>query len=270
MPAVITFAFDPLLHIGDNTIRLETVALAAITLVGLLLLVLIGRVTPMEGPYVPAPTLRPGDVPFLILGVVPGAVVGGRLDYVLVHLDFYLAHPESALDPTQGALGLGLAVPGAILGGALIARLVDAPIDRWLHASVLPMLFMLGAGKLAGVLSASGQGALSDLPWATAYSGDGPWNTLAPYLPAQPSQVYEAIGTAVILVFLGLALRSGAFSRRNGTALLIGLVLWAIVRGVLVLTWRDEAVLGPLRAEQLVMVGVIFFAFVTMVRIRAR
>ena len=257
MPAVIRFAFDPLLHLGDNTIRLETVVLAAVILVGILLAVVIGRVTPMEGPYVPAPTLRPGDVPFLILGVVPGAVVGGRLDYVLVHLDFYLAHPEAVIDPTQGALGLGLAVPGAIVGGALIARLVDAPLDRWLHASVLPMLFMLGAGKLAGVLSASGQGSLSDLPWATAYSGDGPWDTLAAWLPAHPSQVYEAIGTAAILVFLGLAIRAGAFSRRNGTALLIGLVLWAIVRAFVVLTWRDETVMGPLRAEQLVMIAVV-------------
>ena len=270
MPALITFAFDPLLHLGDNTIRLETVALAAIILVGLLLLLVVARVTPVEGPYVPAPTLRFGDLPFLILGVVPGAVVGGRLDYVLVHLDFYAAHPEAVFDPTQGALGLGLAVPGAIIGGTLIARLVDAPLDRWLHASVMPMLFMLGAGKLAGVLSATGQGALSTLPWATAYTGDGPWNSLAAYLPAQPSQVYEAIGCAAILVFLGLAIRAGAFSSRNGTALLIGLVLWAIIRGFLVLTWRDETVLGPLRAEQLVMIGVIVFAFVAMVRIRAR
>ena len=255
--AVITFAFDPLVHIGDSSVRLETLALAAIIFVTLVLATLIGRVTPMAGPYVPAPTLRPSDLPFLILGVVPGAVLGGRLDYVLVHLDYYVAHPAAILDPAQGALGLGLAVPGAILGGALIARLVDAPLDRWLHAAVLPMLFVLAAGKLAGVLSAAGQGAPSDAPWATAYLGDGPWSSLAAYVPSHPSQVYEALGTTVGLVALGIALRGGAFSRRTGSVLFVGLILWALVRGIVILTWRDAAVVGPLRAEQLILLAVI-------------
>jgi phosphatidylglycerol---prolipoprotein diacylglyceryl transferase len=270
MPAVITFAFDPLLHFGDLSIRLETVALAGLVFVALLLATRIGRITPQPGPYVPAPMLRTSDLPFLILGIVPGAVLGGRIDYLLVHLDYYAAHPAAALDPGQGALGLGLAVPGAILGAALIAALVDAPIDRWLHAAVLPTLFLLGAGKLAGILSAAGQGAPSDLPWATAYLGDGPWSSLAAYIPSQPSQVYEAIGAIAILGVLGLALRAGAFARRNGSVLFVGLGLWALVRFFVILTWRDATVLGPLRAEQLVMLAVVAGSFLAIVRIRAR
>ena len=270
MPAVITFAFDPLLHLGDNSIRLETLVLAGIILAALLVVTRIGRITPTSGPYVPAPTLRPSDLPFLILGIVPGAVLGGRLDYVLVHLDYYGARTGTILDPSQGALGLGLAVPGAILGGALIATLVDAPLDRWLHAAVLPMLFVLGAGKLAGTLSATGQGSPSDLPWATAYLGDGPWGSLAAYVPSHPSQVYEAVGTIAILAILGLALRAGAFASRNGSVLFVGLALWALVRAIVAFTWRDAAVLGPLRAEQLILLAVIAGAFLAMVRIRAR
>ncbi|MBI3747116.1 MAG: prolipoprotein diacylglyceryl transferase [Chloroflexi bacterium] len=270
MPAVITFAFDPLLHVGDLSVRMETVALAAIILAALLMVTRIGRITPMAGPYVPAPTLRPSDLPFLILGIVPGAVLGGRLDYVLVHLDYYAAHPAAVVDPTQGGLGLGLAVPGAILGGAVIARLVDAPLDRWLHASVLPMLFVLGAGKFAGVLAATGQGAPSDLPWATAYLGDGPWSSLAAYLPSHPSQVYEAIGTVAILAVMGLAIRAGAFAHRNGSAAFVALILWALMRGAIVLTWRDASVLGPFRAEELILLAVIVGSFAALVRIRAR
>jgi phosphatidylglycerol:prolipoprotein diacylglycerol transferase len=270
MPAVITFAFDPLVRIGDNTVRLETLVLAGILLAAILLVTRIGRITPMAGPYVPAPTLEPGDLPFLILGIVPGAVLGGRLDYVLVHLDYYVAHPASILDPGQGALGLGLAVPGAIVGAALIARLVDAPLDRWLHASVLPMLFVLAAGKLAGVLAASGQGSPADLPWATAYLGDGPWDSLAAYVPSHPAQVYEAILTIAILVVLGLALRAGAFARRDGSVLLVGLALWAIARGVVVVTWRDATVLGPLRAEQLILLAVVAGCLVTVRSLRTR
>ena len=266
--AVISLAFDPLLHIGDLTVRLQTVALAAILLASLLVLARIGLVTPVAGPYVPAPTLRPGDLPFLVLGAVPGAVLGGRLDYVLVHLDFYLAHPVAILDPAQGALGLGLAVPGAILGATLIGRLIEAPMDRWFHAAALPAIFALGAGKFSGLLSAEGQGQPSDVPWATAYLGDGPWSSLAAYLPSHPSQSYEALLMVGVILLLGLALRAGAFARRDGSALFVAVVLWALARMIAASTWRDAPVLGPLRAEQLVLVLVVLMGALAVVRIR--
>lgn len=270
MPAAITFEFDPLVYVGDVSIRLQTLALAAIVFVSLILLARIGRVTPMAGPYVPPLTLRPAELPLLVLGIVPGAVLGGRLDYVLVHLDYYLAHPSSILDPAQGALGLGLAVPGAILGGVFIARLIDAQADRWLHASALPMLFTLGAGKLASVLVAEGQGHPSTLPWATAYVGDGPWSSLAAYVASHPSQVYESVLTLGVLVLLGLALGAGVFARRDGSVMFVGAGLWAIGRAIAATTWRDATVLGPFRAEQLLLGIVVVGCVGAILRLRRR
>lgn len=269
-PAVITFAFDPLVQVGDISVRVQTLVLAGILLAALIVVTRIGRITPTEGPYVPALTLSPSDLPFLVLGIVPGAVVGGRLDYVLVHLDFYVRNPGSILDPGQGALGLGLAVPGAIFGGAVIARLVDAPLDRWLHAAVLPTLFLLAAGKFSGVLSAEGQGAPSNVPWATAYAGAGPWSSLAAWVPAHPSQVYEAMLATMALLVFGLALRAGAFRRRDGSALLVAVSLWATARFIVVFTWRDDPVLGPIRAEQLIMLAVFLGCFLGISWLRGR
>ncbi len=256
-PAVITLAFDPILRLGDLELRGQTVVLAGILLAALLMAARIGRITPQPGPYVPAPTLRPDDIPFLVLGIVPGAVIGGRLEYVLLHLEYYRANPLAIIDPAQGSLALGLAVAGGVLGGIVIARLVGAPADRWMHAAVLPMLFVLAAGKLASVLAADGQGLPSDLAWATSYTGPGPWGSLAPEIASHPSQVYEAIASTLVLVFLGRAIRLGAFARRNGSALLVAVALWAIGRGVVAFTWRDAAVTGPFRAEHLVLAVVV-------------
>ena len=266
--AVITFAFDPLLHFGDLTVRIQTVALAAIMLAALLVLALVGRVTPMASPYVPAPTLRPGDIPFLVLGLVPGAVLGGRLDYVLVHLDYYAANPAAILDPAQGSLGLGLAVPGAILGSAIIGRLIDTPMDRWFHAAALPTVFALGAGKLSGILAAEGQGQPADVAWATAYLGDGPWSSLAAHIPSHPSQVYEAAMVIGVLALVGLALGVGAFARRDGSVLFFAVGLWAIARSIAASTWRDAPVLGPLRAEQLILFLVVLVCMLYVLRVR--
>ncbi|MCI0346555.1 MAG: prolipoprotein diacylglyceryl transferase, partial [Chloroflexi bacterium] len=135
---VLTLAFDPVVRLGDtSSVRVETIGLAVVLFLGLLLAARIGSLTPAVGPYVPAPGLRLDDLVFIVVGAVPGAVAGGRLGYVLDHLDYYGANPGAIVDPTQGGLTLTLAVPLGILSGAFIARLLGAPVARWFHASAL-------------------------------------------------------------------------------------------------------------------------------------
>ena len=123
---------------------------------------------------------------------------------------------EAIVDPAQGSLELSLAIVGGTLSGAYVAGLLGAPIGRWLRAAALPLLFVLGSGKLAMVLGGSGQGLPSDLPWATAYVGPGPWGSLAPALPSHPSQLYEGIATLAVLAVLTLALASGRIVLATG------------------------------------------------------
>ena len=261
--AVIDLAFDPVLRLSDTaSVRYETIGLAVVLLIGLLLAARIGSQTPAIGPYVPAPGLRIDDLVFIVFAAVPGAILGGRLGAVLDHVDYYQANPGAIVDPTQGGLTLILAVPFAILTGALIARLLGAPVGRWLHATALPLLFVLAAGKLIGVLGATGQGTPADLVWATAYDGPGPWGSLAADIPSHPAQVYEAI--LVTLAFAGLlaASRMEVVARRDGAAMFVALGLWAVARFLVAFTWRDAPLLGPLRAEQLLALVVLAVAIV--------
>jgi prolipoprotein diacylglyceryltransferase len=250
------------------SVRLETIALAIVLFGGLILAARIAAITPAVGPYVPAPGLRTDDLVFIVVGAVPGAILGGRLGYVLDHLDFYQANPASIFDAAQGGLSLTLAVPFGILTAAVIARLLGAPVGRWMHALALPLLFVLGAGKLVGVLGASGQGSATDLAWATAYAGPGPWGSLAADIPSHPAQVYEALLVGVALAALVLLSRVEVIARRDGGALFAALGLWAAARFVAAFTWRDPASAGPLRVEQLLLVGVGILALVGLVASR--
>jgi len=262
-PAVISLAFDPVLRLTETaSVRLETLALAAVVLVGLALAARIGRATPAVGPYVPAPGLRPDDLIFIVVGSVPGALFGGRLGYALAHADYYAANPGAALDPALGGFDLTLAVPFALLSGAIIARLVGAPVSRWLHAAAFPLLFVLAAGKVVGVLGANGQGQPADLSWATAYVGPGPWDSLGAATPSHPSQLYEAVLVLVAIVVLAALSRVDVIARRDGGAMFAALGLWAIARFIVGFTWRDPTVLGPLRTEQLLALGVLGIAVV--------
>jgi prolipoprotein diacylglyceryltransferase len=258
IPAVIQLSFDPVLHLGDSaSVRLATVALALVLFLAILFAAWIAARTPADGPYVPPPSLRPDDLLFIAVGAVPGAVIAGRVGYALLHADFYLAHPAAIADPSQGSLSLSLVPLGGLLSAIVIVRLIEAPLGRWMHVATLPTLF-----RLAGVLSAAGQGAPSDLDWATAYDGPGPWDSLAPGLPSHPSQAYEGLALLVVLVVLGVALARGAFAKRDGRVLLFAIASWAAVRAVVAATWRDDLVLGPLRAEQLIDLAVMFVCLV--------
>lgn len=250
MIAVLALTFDPVLRLSDTaSVRLETIGLALVLFVALLLAARAASIASLEG-------LRLDDLVFMVVGAVPGAIVGGRLGYVLDHLDYYQAHPSAVLDPGQGSLTLTLAVPLGILTGSVIARLLRAPIGHWMHALALPLLFALAAGKLVGVLGASGQGAPTDLPWATAYAGPGPWGSLAADLPSHPSQVYEAGLVAIAVAVMALLSRTTLLLRENGAALFMALGLWAAARFITGFTWRDSVVLGPLGVEQLLLLVV--------------
>jgi phosphatidylglycerol:prolipoprotein diacylglycerol transferase len=245
---VISFMFDPFLRLGQVALRWETLGTALAILGALVAGALIAGRTPGAGGGF---RLRRDDLLFVALGATPGAVVGGRLGYVLLHLDYYAAHPEAIADPAGGGLELSLAVAGGVLTGLAVASLLDGSTRRWAHVAAVPLLGGLALGKAALALGGSGQGAPSDTGWATAYLGDGPWGSLAPGVPSHPSQLYEAAGYVLALLVLAFVTASGIGARRDGRLLAIALVLIALVRAGVALTWRDAPIAGPLRTEHL-------------------
>jgi phosphatidylglycerol:prolipoprotein diacylglycerol transferase len=245
--AVIAFDFDPFLHLGNGAARWETLGVAAAIFLALLVTAVGTR----------SLELRRDDMIFVILGIVPGAVVGGRLGYVLLHSAFFSANPGAILDPAIGSLQLSVGVVGGSLTGGAVAALLDGSPGRWFHVATLPFLLAAGIGKLAAVLGGDGQGLPSDGPAATAYFGPGPWASLGPEIPSHPSQAYEGVACFIILAFLMVLLAVPAIRRPDGRAFLIGLGLWAIGRFLVAGTWRDPVVLGPLRAEQAIDLAIV-------------
>ena len=250
--AVITFDFDPLVEIAGLTLRWETLAIAGAVLLALVVAAFLAFADRSSR----AEPLQRDDMLFILVAVVPGAVVGGRIGYVLIHLDYFQANPDRILDPSAGGLELGLAVAGGLLAGLLVGALLGLPIGRWLHVAAVPLLLVLGLGKLANVLGGTGQGEPSVVDWATAYLGPGPWGSLGPEIPSHPAQAYEAAATGVAL----LALLATAFVlapvRRDGRLLFFALGLWAAGRLVAGFWWRDELAAGPLNAAQLIAAGI--------------
>ena len=294
---VVRLDFDPTIALFGLTVRLETLALAAVILMVLVLAALgAGRMRARldeeaEGSAVDSGLLRRDDLILIAFGAIPGAVAGGRIGYGLVHLDYYRTDPGLLADPGQGGLTLTLAVVLGAVSGLAVARLLAAPIGRWLHIAAGPLLIGLGLGKLGMVLGADGQGQFSSASWATLYPRPGQWQSPSPGSAALPSQALEG-GLVLLAAALMIAVpfllrvrlrrwrrivRPDGLEPRREWALLMGfrrfltaLCLWAVARFAAAFTWRDARVLGPLGVEQLLLVGVLAGCLTVLIAARLR
>ena len=267
--AVLVFGFDASFRVGDVAVRWQTLGIAVAVLAGLAWCALIAGRTPAFDTWIGGHTdgsegsggawhLRRDDQLFIVIGAIPGAVVLGRLGYGLLHADWYVRDWHQLLDPGSGSLELTGAVVGGTLTGIYVGALLDAPVGRWLHVAIRPLLLVLALGKAAEVLGGAGQGSI--VPdggvLATAFAGTGPWGSPGAGLPAIPAQLLEgAMAAGVLLLVTLLGWRSG-LRRADGRLFAVGLAAWALGRALVAATWRDDTVLGPLKAEQLVCLGV--------------
>jgi len=224
VPAVITLSFDPVVAVGQFGVRLETLGIAAAILVALVAAALVAGRTPVaaaagsvagSGAAADNVHLRRDDLLFVALGATAGAVVAGRVGYLLLYADYFRDAPYTWADPTSGSFELSLAVAGGTLGGLAVAALLEGGAGRWAHAAALPLLLGLALGKAALMLGGSGQGQPADVGWAVAYAGPGPWGSLAASVPSHPSQLYEAAGYAIAFLLLAIVL-AGSWTPGEG------------------------------------------------------
>ena len=218
--AVIAFDFDPLLRLAERPRR----ALADHR----------ARRRDRRRPRLAAAAspgaapLRLDDLLFIAVGVVPGAVIGGRLGYAAPPLRVCLGEdPSAILDPAARGLELGLGVVGGLLTGRTWRRCSGRRSGAGAHLRrVLPLLVARGRQAHDGPRRGRARGLPSTAPWATAYLGPGPWGSLAPALPSDPSQAYEGDRDAVVLVVVLVLLAA----RRRSDAATAGVLLVAIGR----------------------------------------
>lgn len=282
--ALIELNFDPLFRLGALTIRWQTIGVTLALLLALAVAALMApdvrgqrpffrrRESDLRPLFPAAPTLeqakpisrlRLDDMLLITAGIVPGAVVGGRLFHVLDYWSYYSSQPLKIFDPVVGSLSLLGAVLGGLATAIYVARLIGAPVRRWADAAAVPMLLAIGLGKLAQLLGGSGQGLPFDGSWALAFVGGGPWVSANAQIPSHPAQVYEGLwllaGIPLVLRLAGprfMPLRVNRLvawadrTSREGV-LFAGALGWFLLGRLLVgYTWRDEQIVGGLNVEQ--------------------
>lgn len=197
----------------------------------------------------------------IMVCVIVGIILGGRLGYVLFYGDgYYFSHPWEIFALNHGGMSFHGGLIGALLAGIAAAKFTGIPYltlaDMGCVAAPLGLLF----GRLANFVNGELWGAPTDLPWGVVFGG------LAGDMPRHPSQLYEALLEGVVIFCVLFALSRKRPPRPRGTFLGIFLIMYGAFRFLVEFVrepdvqlgylWGGWLTMGQLLSVPLVVVGV--------------
>ncbi len=174
----------------------------------------------------------------LLFYIALGAILGGRLGYVLFYnAAYYLQHPLEMLYLWSG----GMSFHGGLIGVLLSLWLYGRSTGRhFLQVGdfVAPLVPIgLGAGRIGNFINQELWGKVTAAPWGVVFPAAGAD-------PRHPSQLYQA-GLEGLVLFLVLWIFS-ARPRRRGAVSGLFLVLYGVFRFLVEFAREPDAHLGYL------------------------
>lgn len=193
---------------------------------------------------------------FAISALVSG-IVGARLWYVLLSLDYFLLHPSEILQIWLGGQSIQGGIIGAVLGTWVLACIYKKEsLDYYLEklASITVALPMAQAiGRWGNFFNEEAYGSVTDLPWKLYISHTGNFH--------HPTFLYESIWN-LICFFLLLKFHSKLKSKQ---VIGIYLILYSVARLALEEMRTDSLMLWNLPAASIIasisiITGVVLFS----------
>ncbi|HIT46094.1 MAG TPA: prolipoprotein diacylglyceryl transferase [Candidatus Aphodovivens excrementavium] len=177
----------------------------------------------------------------IMLCVIIGIIVGGRLGYVLFYGNgYYFEHPLEIFALNHGGMSFHGGLIGVMVAGIVAARLTHIPYltlaDMGCVAAPLGLLF----GRLANFVNGELWGAPTDLPWGVVFGGT------AGDMPRHPSQLYEAFLEGLVIFCVMFLLSRKRPPRPRGTLFGIFLIMYGVFRFLIEFVREPDVQLGYL------------------------
>ncbi len=239
-----------LVKLGPITIRWYGLLIATAVLIGVSLSQYLAK----------RRNINPDLLSDLSIWLVIGAIPAARLYYVLFQWSEYAQYPERIIAIWQG----GIAIHGAILGGAL-AALIFAKLKQvsfWQLADLVAPSLILGQaiGRWGNFFNSEAFGRPTNLPWKLYIPPQRRPPELANFEYFHPTFLYESLwdltvfALLITLFFRGL---SGKLRLRVGALSMVYLIAYSLGRLWIEGLRTDSLMLGPLRIAQVVsLVGI--------------
>ena len=207
--------FPDLFSIGPLTLHTYGLFVAMGFVAGVLVAVYVGRSHGLSAQQVM-------DMGFVM---ILSGLVGSRLVYVLINLDYYVERPLDMVKVWEGGLvfsgGIAAVLAAVVWYGKRHGISLWTIGDTWAPAAALGQ----GIGRIGCFMAGCCYGRPTDLPWGAVFSHP---HSLAPVdIPLHPTQIYSSIAGFVIFFILMIL-----HSRRKfqGQVFLWYLILHSVAR----------------------------------------
>ena len=190
----------------------------------------------------------------LVFVVVPAAIIGSRLYYVVFKWDYYSVHLNEIYKIWHG----GLAIHGAVIGGALAAFIYTRRknLPFWKLADFIAPSLILGQaiGRWGNYFNQEAYGRETDLPWAITVN-----DPVKGVIQVHPTFLYESLWNLAIFFFL---LWYGKRKKADGKIFIMYAILYSLGRFFIEGLRTDSLMFMGLRVAQLVSIVSIFIGFI--------
>jgi prolipoprotein diacylglyceryl transferase len=185
----------------------------------------------------------------LILFIIPAAIIGARLYYVIFNWSYYSGDILKMINIREG----GLAIHGGVIGGTLVGYLFAKhnKLNFWKLADIIAPSLILGQsiGRWGNYINQEAYGTPTNLPWAINVNG----------VNVHPTFLYESLWDFGVFILLLSYRKKKKF---NGEVFFLYLVLYSIGRFFVEGLRIDSLMLGPFRVAQLLsLILVIIFSW---------
>lgn len=188
----------------------------------------------------------------LILFMIPAAIIGARLYYVIFNWSYYNGDILKIINIREG----GLAIHGGVIAGALVGYFFSKyhKINFLKLADIIAPSLILGQaiGRWGNYINKEAYGTPTDLPWAITVDG----------VNVHPTFLYESIWNFIVFMFL---MNYKKKKKNNGEVFFLYLILYSIGRFFVEGLRIDSLMLGPFRVAQLlslVLIGIFTYLLI--------
>lgn len=192
------------------------------------------------------------DAMTLVISVVFGLLIGGRLFFVLFYSNgYFLSHPLEIFVSTSGHGINGMSFHGGLVGG-LVGGLIACRVLKLNPLTIADAAFVgvplaLCLGRCANFVNGELWGKPTDLPWGVVFGG------AAGNIPRHPSQLYEALLEGIVLFVVLYAMSRRKNLPPQGTIMGTFVLGYGVVRFLVEFVRLPDAQLGYLMGDWLTM-----------------